>query len=84
MTELMLVRDGAEPTLLAEASALLDRYDAVLCPTDGAGWWVFGVRDPAYADRIGEVPETYAGAALAAARAGLRVAVLPERPARDR
>jgi uncharacterized protein len=66
------------PALLAHAMALAGRYDAVLGPTTGDGWWVFGLRDPGYADRLGTVPASFPELGLAALRAGLRIAMLPE------
>jgi glycosyltransferase A (GT-A) superfamily protein (DUF2064 family) len=66
------------PALLTHAVALAGRYDAVLDPTTGDGWWVFGLRDPRYADRLGTVPDSFPELGLAALRAGLRIAMLPE------
>ena len=50
----------------------------MLGPTAGDGWWVFGLRDPRYADRLGPVPDSFPELGLAALRAGLRIALLPE------
>jgi hypothetical protein len=66
------------PALLVQALDLAGRYDAVLGPTSGAGWWVFGLRDSRAADRLGPVPDSFAELGLAALRAGLRIAMLPE------
>ena len=82
----LLVRAGtpqAGPLLLAEAADLLEKFDAVLGPTTGAGWWVFGLRDPRHAGALGPVPESFAGLALAALRAGLQLAMLPTLQAVD-
>lgn len=64
-------------SLLADAADVLDRFDAVLGPTAGDGWWAFGLSDPRYAETLGSVPESFPELALAVLRAGLRVAMLP-------
>jgi uncharacterized protein len=66
------------PAQLTHAMMLAGRYDAVLGPTTGDGWWVFGLRDPRHADRLGTVPDSFPELGLAALRAGLRIAMLPE------
>jgi glycosyltransferase A (GT-A) superfamily protein (DUF2064 family) len=68
------------PVLLADAAALLREFDAVLGPTTGAGWWAFGLREPAYGAELHAMPGALAGASsltVAALRLGLRVAMLP-------
>jgi glycosyltransferase A (GT-A) superfamily protein (DUF2064 family) len=68
------------PDLLADAAALLDEFDAVLGPTDGDGWWAFGLREPAHSAMSGMTPQALAGTGaltVAALRLGLRVAMLP-------
>jgi glycosyltransferase A (GT-A) superfamily protein (DUF2064 family) len=76
------------PALLDQAGALLERFDAVVGPTSGTGWWAFGLREPRHAIALsqssalgqpgaGSVPDTLAGLALAMLRLGLHVAMLP-------
>lgn len=68
------------PGLLADAVDLLREFDAVLGPTTGDGWWVFGLREPAHGAVLRTMPGALAGAAtltVASLRLGLRVAVLP-------
>lgn len=75
--------------LLADAAALLhgnrsgsDAVDAVLGLATDGGWWALGLRDPAAAALVADVPTSRADTGertLAALRAaGLRVALLPE------
>ena len=78
----LLVGAGAppiSPALLDRAGVLLERFDAVVGPTGGTGWWAFGLRDPRHATLLGptSVPDTLAGLALAMLRLGLHVAMLP-------
>jgi uncharacterized protein len=78
----LLVGAGTQPlspALLDRAGALLERFDAVVGPTTGTGWWAFGLREPRHAKALGEssVPDTLAGLALAMLRLGLHVAMLP-------
>jgi glycosyltransferase A (GT-A) superfamily protein (DUF2064 family) len=66
--------------LLGESAAMLRRFDAVLGPTTGDGWWAFGFREPDRAISLGVAPwsVTDLGAlTLLALRLGLRVAMLP-------
>lgn len=44
------------PDLLWESAAMLASYDAVLGPATDGGWWVLGVRAPALADGLVDVP----------------------------
>lgn len=68
---------------LVDAAAILARpdVDAVLGPALDGGWWALGLRDPAAAALIAEVPTSRGDTGartLAALRAGgLRVALLP-------
>lgn len=68
--------------LLADAAARLADVDAVLGPASDGGWWALGLRDPAGAAFVAEVPtsrDDTGARTLAALRAGgLRVALLPE------
>jgi glycosyltransferase A (GT-A) superfamily protein (DUF2064 family) len=69
-----------DPELLDRSAALLQRFDAVICPAADDGWWVFGVRDPGRAAALAAQPESLAGTGaltLAALRLGLRVAMAP-------
>ena len=64
-----------DPGLLADSAALLSRFDAVVGPTTGEGWWAFGLREPWQV-----MPLSLSGTGsltLAALRLGLRVAMLP-------
>jgi uncharacterized protein len=66
--------------LLADSAALLRRFDAVLGPTTGDGWWAFGFREPDLAVGLGVAPWSMAdlgSLTLMALRLGLRVAMLP-------
>ena len=77
---LFLGSSAADPELVRRSAALLDRFDAVIGPADGDGWWVFGVRDPARAAALASMPDALAGTGaltLAALRLGLRVAMGP-------
>lgn len=68
------------PDLLADAVDLLGEFDAVLGPTTGAGWWAFGLREPAHGAVLRTMPGALAGAGaltVASLRLGLRVAMLP-------
>jgi glycosyltransferase A (GT-A) superfamily protein (DUF2064 family) len=68
------------PHLLTDAADLLREFDAVLGPTTGDAWWVFGLRDPAHGAVLRTMPGALAGAGaltVAALRLGLRVAMLP-------
>jgi len=71
----------AGPALLGAAADRLGDADAVLGPAEDGGWWALGLREPAYAVVLREVPTSVActGArTLAALRCrGLRVAMLP-------
>jgi glycosyltransferase A (GT-A) superfamily protein (DUF2064 family) len=76
----LLVDPEAPADLLTRAGSLLSRFDAVLGPTTGNGWWAFGLREPAYAALVDPATTALADAgalALAALRLGLRVAMLP-------
>jgi glycosyltransferase A (GT-A) superfamily protein (DUF2064 family) len=63
------------PGLLAESVALLGKFDAVLGPTTGDGWWAFGLREPA--DPAMPTPADTGSLVLAMLRLGMRVAMLP-------
>ena len=72
-----------DPALLAQC---LDRLaargtDAVLGPAPDGGWWALGLRDPAAAAVVADVPtsrsDTGARTLAALRRNGLRVALLP-------
>ncbi|MBM2615081.1 TIGR04282 family arsenosugar biosynthesis glycosyltransferase [Actinoplanes sp. LDG1-06] len=73
----------ADPWLLAGALATLltDGVDAVLGPASDGGWWALGLRDPAHAQVLRDIPTSTAttGALTLAALTGrgLRVAALP-------
>lgn len=69
-----------EPGLLDDAAQRLSEFDAVLGPTTGDGWWVFGLRDPAHGAALRAMPGALAGSGsltVSALRLGLRVAMLP-------
>lgn len=59
--------------LLAAASALLDRHEAVLGPAGDGGWWLLALRDPAWASVLRDVPASTpeTGALTRAALVGL-------------
>lgn len=61
------------PAVVADATALLDEFDAVLGLTGGDGWWAFGLREPAHLP----LPQSAAALTVAVLRLGLRVAMLP-------
>jgi glycosyltransferase A (GT-A) superfamily protein (DUF2064 family) len=66
--------------LLADSAALLRRFDAVLGPTTGDGWWAFGFAEPDLAVGLGAAPWSMADVGsllLMTLRLGLRVAMLP-------
>ncbi|MBD8869824.1 DUF2064 domain-containing protein [Nocardioides sp. MJB4] len=64
--------------MLLDAAEALEEHDGVLGPAEDGGWWVLGLRDPAQAAAIRDVPmstrETGAATRTALERAGLRVA----------
>jgi len=66
------------PGLLHEAADALDRHDAVLGPADDGGWWLLGLRAPAGAAALYDVPmstpSTYDDTRRALTGAGLGVA----------
>jgi glycosyltransferase A (GT-A) superfamily protein (DUF2064 family) len=76
MTQTLLyVPDEPRTADAARAADLLQRFDAVLGMDGDDGWWLFGLRDPAYASRL----DLTAGAgalALATIRLGLRLALV--------
>ena len=45
-----------DPPLLTEVAAVLDDADAVLGPAVDGGWWVLGLREPARAAGLADVP----------------------------
>jgi uncharacterized protein len=68
------------PDLLAESTAALRDYDAVLGPTTGDGWWAFGLRHPGDFAMLAMMAHSMADTGsltLATLRLGLRVAMLP-------
>ncbi|MCX6401625.1 MAG: glycosyltransferase [Propionibacteriales bacterium] len=69
------------PLLLRAAIATLDDHDAVLGSAEDGGWWLLGLRDPAHAVALVDVPmSTPATGELtrqALEDAGLRVASAP-------
>lgn len=73
-----------DTALLTESDAVLASrgVDAVLGPATDGGWWALGLRRPADAELVVDVPTSRADTGertLAALRAaGLRVALLPE------
>jgi uncharacterized protein len=73
-----------DPAMLAAADEALTTRgtDAVLGPAPDGGWWALGLRNPAHAELIVDVPtsrDDTGERTLAALRAGgLRVALLPE------
>jgi len=73
----------AGPGLLGDAIARLaaDGTDAVLGFAEDGGWWALGLRDPAHAEALRDVPmsttETGALTLAALTARGLRVAALP-------
>jgi glycosyltransferase A (GT-A) superfamily protein (DUF2064 family) len=72
----------ATPAVLGGAARLLSEVDAVLGLAPDGGWWALGLREPAYARVLRDIPASTATtgadtlAALHALR--LRVALLPE------
>ncbi|MBW0119399.1 TIGR04282 family arsenosugar biosynthesis glycosyltransferase [Pseudonocardia abyssalis] len=67
---------------LADAAAHLTRVDAVLGLAVDGGWWALGLRDPAAAALVADVPtsrdDTGARTLAALRAAGLQVHLLPE------
>jgi uncharacterized protein len=65
------------PDVLQDAARVLDTHDAVLGPAADGGWWVLGLRQPAGAVVLHDVPmstpTTYGDTRRALARAGLDV-----------
>ena len=65
------------PEALLGAAGELDDHDAVLGPAEDGGWWVLGLRNPAGAEALREVPmstpTTYDATRDALVAAGLRV-----------
>jgi hypothetical protein len=70
------------PGQLAAAADLLRAADAVLGPARDGGWWALGLREPAYATVLRDIPTstatTGADTLTALRRRGLVVASLPE------
>jgi hypothetical protein len=70
------------PALLATAADLLRAADAVLGPARDGGWWALGLREPAHATVLRDIPTsaptTGADTFVALRRRGLAVALLPE------
>ena len=73
---------GADMLAAADRSLMTRGIDAVLGLAPDGGWWAMGLRNPAHAELIAEVPtsrDDTGERTLAALRAGgLRVALLPE------
>lgn len=44
------------PQLLRDAALLLERHDGVLGPAEDGGWWLLGLTDPRWAERLRDVP----------------------------
>jgi rSAM/selenodomain-associated transferase 1 len=69
------------PLLLTAAAHRLSEVDAVLGPAADGGWWLLGLREPAHAAVLGDIPTSTAttGARTLAALRGrrLRVGLLP-------
>jgi len=69
------------PDLLRGAAAALDEHDAVLGTAPDGGWWVLGMRDPARAGALRDVPmsrpTTARDTRAALVAAGLRVGGAP-------
>jgi glycosyltransferase A (GT-A) superfamily protein (DUF2064 family) len=64
--------------LLARAASMLDGCDAVLGPAEDGGWWALGLRDPAAAEVLRDVPMSTADTcALTLEALGGRVTLLP-------
>jgi glycosyltransferase A (GT-A) superfamily protein (DUF2064 family) len=63
---------------LHEAAAALDEADALLGPAEDGGWWLLGLRDPAAAAALRQVPmstaTTYDDTRRALEDGGLEVA----------
>lgn len=68
------------PGLLANAAATLERREAALGPAEDGGWWALGLRDPAFAKVLADVPmsrdDTGRNTVKALSEAGLRPAAL--------
>ncbi|MET8090756.1 DUF2064 domain-containing protein [Micromonospora sp. NPDC005220] len=69
------------PALLTAALGLFAEHEAVFGPALDGGWWALGLRDPAYASALREVPMSTGDTGrrtLAALRGrGIRPALLP-------
>ena len=67
--------------LLRLATTALGQSDAVLGPSVDGGWWLLGLRDPAHAAGLSEVPMSTPGTAAATVAdlrsRGLRISLLP-------
>ena len=75
----LFVRAGTpqvSPLLLADAAALLGRFDAVIGPTTGGGWWAFGLRE-SMRSFVPDAAMSTGALTLAMLRLGLLVAMLP-------
>lgn len=65
-------------TLLALAASMLDGCDTVLGPAEDGGWWALGLRDPAAAEALREVPmSTVDTCALTLEALGGKATMLP-------